>query len=64
MRLGEIFVLADKEDGRNPELLRFVLLQPVANDFCLTNVGAGRSRGGVGAREDVAPSLVELFPLK
>jgi hypothetical protein len=41
MSLGQVLILAYKDDGRNPEFLCLVLLQSVANDFRFTNVSTG-----------------------
>ena len=41
MGLGQVLVLADEDDGRYPELLCFMLLEPLANDLRLADVSAG-----------------------
>src|ERR1035437_8815428 len=60
MSLGQVLVLADEDDGRNPKLLRLVLLQSLANDLRLADVSARCVGKGVAANENVDPRLVEL----
>lgn len=64
MGLGEVLVLAHEHDGRYPELLRFVLLQALADDFGLADVRAGAAAPGVGAGQDVHPGLLQLLALQ
>ena len=57
MSLGQVLVLADEDDGRNPKLLRLVLLQSLANDLRLADVSARCVGKGVAANENVTPAL-------
>jgi hypothetical protein len=61
MSLGQVLVLANEDDGRNPELLCLVLLESLANDLRLTDVGAGCVGKGVTAKEYIDSCLVEFF---
>ena len=64
MGLGQVLVLADEDDGRNPELLRLVLLESIANDFRLADVSARGVGQRVAANEDVDSGLVEFLASK
>jgi hypothetical protein len=61
MSLGQVLVLADEDDGRNPELFCLMLLQPIANDLGLADVGAGRVGLRVAANENIDSGLVEFL---
>ena len=61
MSLGQVLVLADKDDGRNPKLFRLVLLHPLANDFRFADVGAGCVGNRVAANEDIDSGLLEFL---
>jgi len=61
MSLGQVLVLADKDDGRNPKLLCLVLLQPLANDLSFAYVGAWCVGNRVAANEDIDSGLVEFL---
>ena len=61
MSLGQVLVLADEDDGRNPKLLGLVLLQSIANDLRLADVSAGRVGMRVAANEDIDSGLVEFL---
>jgi hypothetical protein len=61
MGLGQVLVLADKDDGGYPELFCFMLLQSLANDLRFANVGAGGVGLRVVANKDINSSLVEFF---
>jgi hypothetical protein len=61
MSLGQVFVLADEDDGRNPRLLRLVLPQPLANDLRLADVGTGRVSKWVAADKDIDAGLPEFL---
>jgi hypothetical protein len=49
MSLGQILVLTDEDDGRNPKLLCLVLLQSLANDLRFADVCAARVGNRVAA---------------
>ena len=61
MSLGQVLVLADEDDGRNPKLLRLVLLQSLANDLRLADVSAGCVGERVASDEDINSGLVEFL---
>ena len=61
MSLGQILVLADENNGRNPKLLRPVLFQSIPNDFRLADVSAGLIGERVAANEDIDSGLVEFL---
>ena len=60
MRLGEVLVLADEDDGLDPELLAGVGLEPLADHLGLADVGEGRVGCGVAPGEDVDAGLLKL----
>ena len=63
MSLGEVFVLADEDDDRIPEFkcLRFVLFQPISNDFCFTYVGLRIASLGIRSEKKVDTRAVEFL---
>jgi hypothetical protein len=61
MCLSQVLVLADKNDGRDPELLSLVLLESLTNDLRLTDVGAGCIGKRVAANEDINAGLFEFL---
>ncbi len=63
MGLGQVLVFADKDDGRNPELLCLVLLESLANDLRLADVSAGCVGKRVVANEYIDSGLVEFLGL-
>ena len=61
MCLSQILVLADKNDGRNPKLLCLMLLESIANDLRLADLGASCVGKRVVANEDIDASLFEFL---
>ena len=61
MGLREVLVLADEDDGRNPKLFCFMLLESVPNDLCLTDVCARSVCERIAARQDVNACLVQFL---
>src|SRR3954454_22669380 len=61
VRLCKILVLADEDDGRNPEFFRFVLLQSVTNDLGLSDVGPGCICKRVATDEDINSCLLQFL---
>ena len=59
--LGQVLVLADENDGRDPELLCLVLLESLPNDLRLADVSAGCVGKRVAANEDIDAGLVEFL---
>jgi hypothetical protein len=61
MSFGQVLVLANENNGRNPKFLCLVLLDSIADDFSLTDVCARRVGNRVGSDEDIDSSLVEFL---
>ena len=64
MRLGEVFVFADKYNGGNLEFLCFVLFQFFADDFRFADIGAMCARDRVAAAVDIELGFVEFIARK
>ena len=58
--LGQVLVLANKDDSRHPKLFCLVLLQSLTNNFRLADVGARRVRNRIVANEDIDSCVVEF----
>ena len=57
MRFCEVLVLAHKHNCGDPKLLGLVLLEPLANNFGLSDVRTGGVGQGVGTNEDIDAAL-------
>jgi hypothetical protein len=64
MGLGQVLVLADEDDGRNPEFLRLVLLKSITNDLRFADVSARGVCKRIVANEDIDACLVEFLASK
>ncbi len=61
MRLSKVLILADKDDGGDPKLLRLVLLQSLTNDLGLADVSASCIGKRVAPNQDIDTSLFEFL---
>src|ERR1700694_1495406 len=61
VNLRQVLVLTHKDNGRNPEFFRLVLLQPVPNDLRLSDVRMRCISHGIAANENIHTSLIQLL---
>ena len=61
MSLGEVFVLADEDDDRVPEVLRLVLPQSISNYFGLADVCQIRTGFCVNTEQKVHTRTLKLI---
>ena len=64
MRLGDVFVFADKYNGGNPKFLCFALFQSFADDFRFADIGARCARDRVASARDIDSGFVEFVARK
>jgi hypothetical protein len=61
MRLGQVFVLTDKDHDSIPEISRFMLSQAISNNLSLTDIGQGIATLGIDPEEKIDARTFGLF---
>jgi len=61
MCLGQIFILADENNGRDPKLLCLMLLESLANYLRLADICASCIGNRVAANKDIDSGLFEFL---